>query len=421
MVKLLIIADDFTGALDTGVQFAGRGAVTRVVTELNYDFSKADADVLVMAAETRHLPPEEAYDTVYRVVWNARRAGIAYIYKKTDSALRGNIGSELTAAMDAMDADALVFLPAFPRMGRITRNGIHYVDGVPVAESVFGKDLFEPVRASAVAEVIGGQTKRPVVLHCRGGEAAPAASGIQVYDAESDDDLARVGGELGAGRLHLSAGCAGFAAVLADLLHLNGPAPRLPRLPTALFVACGSVNPVTLRQIRKAEEYGFAHTRLEPAQKLDPSWIESEACGRKVRTWLEQTKRSGRHILDVNDPDGCDDTARYARAHGLTTEDLRIRISAQLARLMRRLLDSGLDATILCTGGDTLLALMRSVGVTELIPMCEVAAGTVLTHFVYKEKTYYIISKSGGFGEPDLICKLASLVSAGNQREDAVC
>ena len=33
MVKLLIIADDFTGALDTGVQFAARGAATRVITD----------------------------------------------------------------------------------------------------------------------------------------------------------------------------------------------------------------------------------------------------------------------------------------------------------------------------------------------------------------------------------------------------
>ena len=64
MLKLLIIADDFTGALDTGVQFAARGAATRVVTEPAYDFSRAEAEVLVMVAETRHLPPEEAYSTV---------------------------------------------------------------------------------------------------------------------------------------------------------------------------------------------------------------------------------------------------------------------------------------------------------------------------------------------------------------------
>ncbi len=413
MVKLLIIADDFTGALDTGVQFAARGAVTRVVTDPGYDFAQADAEVLVMVAETRHLPPKEAYDVVYRAARNARQAGIPYIYKKTDSALRGNIGSELTAVMDAAEADTIAFLPAFPKMGRVTRNGIHYVDGVPVAESVFGKDPFEPVTASAVAEIIGGQTAAPVVLHRLDEAAAPAAPGIQVYDADTDGDLARIGGELGAEGLHLSAGCAGFATALADFLGLNGPAPRMPQLPPAFFVACGSVNPVTLRQMRTAEEDGFVHIHLEPVQKLEKSWLESGDCGDKIKTWLEQAAGSRRCILDVNDPADRDDTEVYARAHGLTTEDLRVRISTQLAGLMKRMLDGGLDATILCTGGDTLLALMRAVGVAELTPVRELATGAVLTNFVYKEKTYSIISKSGGFGEPQLFCELAALVGAG--------
>ena len=104
MTRLLIIADDFTGALDTGVQFAARGARTCVVTEPAYDFSQAGADiqVLVLDAETRHLCPEAAYQTVFRAVREALAAGFRYVYKKTDSALRGNVGAELTAALEAV-------------------------------------------------------------------------------------------------------------------------------------------------------------------------------------------------------------------------------------------------------------------------------------------------------------------------------
>lgn len=52
MVKLFIIADDFTGALDTGVQFATRGARTRVITDPAADLRQnaQDAQVLVMDA-----------------------------------------------------------------------------------------------------------------------------------------------------------------------------------------------------------------------------------------------------------------------------------------------------------------------------------------------------------------------------------
>ena len=160
MVKLLMIADDFTGALDTGVQFAVRGARTCVVTDPAYDFSqtKAETEVLVLDVETRHLTPEAAYQRVFRAVRDALGAGFTCIYKKTDSALRGNVGAELTAVLDAAGADRLAFLPALPKMNRVTRGGVHYIDGVPVAESVFGRDPFEPVTASSVEEIIAAQS-----------------------------------------------------------------------------------------------------------------------------------------------------------------------------------------------------------------------------------------------------------------------
>lgn len=422
MVKLLIIADDFTGALDTGVQFAARGAETRVVTDLTYKYADTDAEVLVMVAETRHLSPEQAYDVVFRVARTAWEAGVSYIYKKTDSALRGNIGSELSALMKACDVEALPFIPAFPKMNRVTIGGVHYVNGLPVAESVFGKDPFEPVMDSSVEAIIARQSGTPVVCHGVGAPVIPKVPGIQLYDAETDDDLACIARELGSGGLRLSAGCAGFAAALADLLKLDGQAPQMPLMPKRFFVACGSMNPVTLHQMRRAEQSGFTHIYLEPAQKLEPDWMESEDCARKIRIWLEQVRTNGRCMLDVNDPLGRDDTERYARMHNLSTENIRVRISTQLAQLMKRLLDNGLDATLLCTGGDTLLAMMRAVGVTELTPFRELATGTVLTHFIYKNKPYYMLSKSGGFGKPDLFCELAEQIGArGEAKEDAVC
>ena len=419
MVKLLIIADDFTGALDTGVQFAARGARTCVVTEPAYDFSRVNEDlqVLVLDAETRHLPPEAAYQVVFRAAEGALRAGFTHIYKKTDSALRGNVGAELAALLEAAGAERLAFLPALPRMNRVTRGGIHYIDGVPVAESVFGQDPFEPVRTSSVAEIIAGQSGVPVVLRRREDRAAKEP-GIQVYDAETDEDLMAAGRRLGPEGLRLCAGCAGFAAVLAELLGLNGPAPEVPALVPALVVACGSVNPVTLRQMEEAERAGFPHVHLNPVQKLEASWRGTPAYEEAVASWLETAGRARRFILDVNDPPGSGATARYAKEWGLTTEDLRVRISDQLGHLVQGLLDGGLEATLLCTGGDTLLALTRVVGAAELTPVCELDAGAVLTGFEYRGRTYYIISKSGGFGKPDLFCRLADSIGAGNQEEN---
>lgn len=272
MITLLIVADDFTGALDTGVQLASCGAHTRVVTDPAFSFGGAsEAEVLVIDAETRHLPPAQAAAVVEKIVRQAVAQKVPYIYKETDSALRGNIGAELGALLRASGEQALPFLPAYPQIGRCTREGVHYIDGQPVAQSVFGIDPFEPVRHSRVADLIGAQCGVPV--HCVGADApAPAGQGIYVYDAACLEDLERAGRTLAAaGRLHISAGCAGFGAVLPGLLGLCRPDARpRPKLDPRLLVVCGSVNPITVAQLDAAERAGFARLRLTPRQKLQP-------------------------------------------------------------------------------------------------------------------------------------------------------
>ena len=86
MIHLFVIADDFTGALDTGVQFASYGAATKVVVGTGLQALEADAQtqVLVVDAETRHLPAAQAYDTVYRLVRWAKE-------KRSDASIKRQI------------------------------------------------------------------------------------------------------------------------------------------------------------------------------------------------------------------------------------------------------------------------------------------------------------------------------------------
>lgn len=57
MVKLLIIADDFTGALDTGIQFKKYGICTQVFTKTRIEDNEInpDTEVLVIDSESRPL------------------------------------------------------------------------------------------------------------------------------------------------------------------------------------------------------------------------------------------------------------------------------------------------------------------------------------------------------------------------------
>lgn len=75
---------------------------------------------------------------------------IPFIYKKVDSALRGNISAEIKAVLDASQTTAIPFLPAYPEMNRVLINGDLYIDQVLVSQSVFAKDPYEPVIESNV-------------------------------------------------------------------------------------------------------------------------------------------------------------------------------------------------------------------------------------------------------------------------------
>ena len=410
MVELLIITDDFTGALDTGIQFSAHGVSTRVITSTDgwAAARRERPSVLVIDAETRHLPAEQAYQVVYRITARACEAGVAHIYKKTDSALRGNVGAELKAVMDAAKASRIVFAPAFPKMNRVVRDGILYIDDKPVSESVFGRDSFEPVGSSEVAELLRRSADMPVIPIPRGAPV-PDRDGIWLFDAESEEDLRSVARRAGAANLRVSAGCAGFAAVFSESFSTRGAPHRVPELPSSLLVACGSRNPISIRQLDVAEASGFPRICLSPAQKLDDEWLLSADGQRRIDDWIRLVNENGIVMLDANDtiPGKTDE---YAGKLGMSSGETRGRVSEILGKIIRRMLDGGMNAAILCTGGDTALALMRSVGADSFVPLCELVPGTVLTSFEYRSSTCCFIVKSGGFGEPGLLCELGKRI-----------
>lgn len=418
MIQLLMIADDFTGALDAGVQFASHGAKTTVITDTVSQWSQdvQNVDILVVDAETRHMPAQQAYDTVHRIVIQGVQAGIPHIYKKTDSALRGNIGAELSALLHASGEKQLPFLPAFPQIGRCTKQGVHYIQDLPVAQSVFGKDPFEPVKESRVDKLIAGQTQDPVTVlpPLDYGDALPEQEGILVFDSLSERDLSITAHRLMEGKkLAIMAGCAGFAAMLPQLLGTNTlhHEPVLPKLDSRLLVLCGSVNPITQTQLDHAQASGFLRLRMEPRQKLEPDYWDSDQGRQQLAQWLPLLQQGKHTIIDSNDPGSNQPTADYAKAQGLTLEDVRLRISGSLGQILKAISQENLPGTLLVTGGDTLMQCMNCMGIHEIEPLCEVEAGVVLSRFQYQGVSRYVISKSGGFGKADLLISLSCMLS----------
>lgn len=411
MVKLLVIADDFTGALDTGVQFQAENTrvfVYQAEKKNLREIMEQDSQVLIIDTESRHLCAEEAYQIIYEIVKTAMELEIPYIYKKTDSGMRGNIGSELAAFWTAAGSDRIHFIPAFPKMGRTTVDGIHYIQGVPVAESAFGKDPFEPVKHSAVKEIIAEQSAVPVIER-KEHMVSDAGNGIYVYDSASDEDMITLGRMLKKERqLHFLAGCAGFASILVNLLDLERRKEEQPCFSGNLLAVCGSIHAVTVEQIDYAVERGMKRITLSPAQKLTENWIASQEGQQYLQAW-EKEIRSEDVILECGVHD-LEETANYARENNLEQTDSRRRIAGSMGEILSRLLNAGIESTLLVTGGDTLLAFMETIQQDTLVPICEITQGVVLSQLTYGGKTYQLLSKSGGFGEKELFVTLSELI-----------
>jgi len=162
--RLGVIADDLTGAADTALSFWEQGIATSIQLDPMAPVMVADG-MFVVAVDTdsRHRAPKEASRRVAQAIHCLRAAGISVYYKKIDSTLRGNIGAEVEAALDAAQASLAIVCPAFPAVGRTVVQGRVLVDGVDLLASGVAADPRNPVPSSRVAEILARQTDLPIV------------------------------------------------------------------------------------------------------------------------------------------------------------------------------------------------------------------------------------------------------------------
>jgi uncharacterized protein YgbK (DUF1537 family) len=423
MDKLLVIADDFTGALDTGVQFSKKGISALVLTagQLTFDGIGEETDVLIVDTESRHLPSREAHDIVAQVTSNAWKYGFRHFYKKTDSALRGNIGAELAGFLEGGGGSCLTFVPAFPKSHRVTRNGIQYIDGVEAARSVFSKDPFTPVTHSSVTDIIHLQadilTENIASDAYEKAEIRPEEKTLRILDAESMDDIRALGNHLKrSGNLDFLAGCAGFAEILPDLLELPTRSLAQRKREDNLLVVSGSVNPITIEQLTQGGNLGFSIFTLSFDQKLDVSYPQSRACDDFVQDVTKELRQNSRVIIRaVEQVAEFEASIRNAHARGIAEDDLSRRVADNIGEITLRILDSVRVGILVIFGGDTLHSVLLKMHCDGVIPLAELSPGVVAAKILSGRHEGVIVTKSGGLGCKDVLRQIEEFVF---ERED---
>ena len=394
VIGLLVLADDLTGALDSGVQLARKGDRVAVTTELSMDASLLDGhDVLVIDTETRHVTSDEAYHTIYGLVATARDRGVGRIYKKCDSGLRGNVGAEIAAALDASGRDHIDFVPAYPKLGRVTRHLVQYVDGKPLAQSIFADDPTNPVTQSRIDDLIHLESDVAVSLH----DGDAFVPGVDVFDCDSDADLVRIGMSLAeTDGLVLVAGCAGLLETYPRQSAGPSEARSCAGLKARLSVLSGSVNAVTRSQLDYAEAHGAPRMHLPLAPVLSGSWCERDAA-RLAGDFARAATGTPLALLDTLD--FCEATLFERHAHPSRA------INQAMGLIAREVLEED-DRTLMVIGGDTLASLMTAMGIRTLEPVEEILPGVVLARFEDAGRERCLITKSGAFGADDLLMQV---------------
>src|ERR687893_422672 len=259
---IAVIADDLTGAADTGVQLVHAGYRTAVffrATEVLAD----DLDAVAFDTDSRTMPAGFAAKRVLEVAHLAREARV--VYKKLDSTFRGNIGAELAAALGSARRDRVVVAPAFPAAGRTTVGGIQRVHGVPVDETEMANDPQTPLREAHVPSLladafssVGTLGVEDLADHERVRRTLEDRECV-VADTERDADLEALVRAVPDPARVLWAGSAGLALALGSVYP--GPCAGTEGVQGApvrpVLVIVGSLSGVAREQVRRlVQAYG---------------------------------------------------------------------------------------------------------------------------------------------------------------------
>ncbi|MEM8643624.1 MAG: four-carbon acid sugar kinase family protein [Pseudomonadota bacterium] len=245
-----ILADDLTSAADGAGPFVQRGLSATVGRPHPPTSSLADAVAVDMA--TRSVPVREAMASVERSVRLLDGAGI--LLKTVDSTLRGHVRAEIETAYKTSRRSRLVFAPSFPEAGRVTRNGIQHVDGVPVAESAYGKDPVHPARTSRLSELVPSLVRSAVLL-----------------DAETQADLDAQVAAIPELEDTLWVGSPGLAIALSRAIAPRESVQCLPSAVGRVFVVVGSANGISTAQAEAAEAIDGVDVLRAPSKRGDPT------------------------------------------------------------------------------------------------------------------------------------------------------
>ncbi|PZT55663.1 four-carbon acid sugar kinase family protein [Paenibacillus silvae] len=417
-MKLAIIADDLTGANDSGVQLARHGLKTSVLFNMD-EGSLASYDTVVFDTDSRSISAEEAYDRVYLAAKLLMDNGFDTIFKKMDSTMRGNIGIEIDAVYDVVQPDFMMIAPGYPKNNRTIREGIHYLNGVPLAETEIALDPKTPVTISYLPDLLKQQTKYNVGeitvgdleagqqhVHAKLEQLKQNKIPYVLVDSTEERHL-----ELILQMTHdmpytfAWAGSAGIANYLPAHYELESKPAALTITPNSgpILTVVGSVNKNSREQLYRLLRQSRIASVSFHSFKAVSAEEDREAEMERVYNEIRAKALEGQDVVLYSTAESID--IELARAtgenRGLNPTEVSNEIVRAIGEICARLLEEGLFKGVSMTGGDTAKQICLKWNISGFELLDELEIGVPISRFMGIEDLY-VITKAGGFGKSDV-------------------
>ena len=294
------------------------------------------------------------------------------------------------ALLEKTGSRCTIVCPAMPDNGRVVRDGVLYVNGVPLAESPMRAHPVTPMWDSDLTRLMGAQSRHP----CRRwrGEAlerlleAHSGAFTLVPDHEDEADAVRILGQFG--RLPLLTGGSGLLRGLARL-HAGGAAQpdcAEERRSGRLVVISGSCSEMTQKQVAAWIGSGKRAVCIEPDALLD---------GRQTAAGLARELDDGEDLLLYSTADA--EAVRRSQRHG--AEKVSRLLEETMAGFAREAVRRGVRRLIIA-GGETSSAALQKLGFEQLEVGESLAPGVPLLRSAELPELNLAL-KSGNFGRED--------------------
>ncbi len=399
--RWLIVADDLTGAADAGVAFARRGLKTKVLLPGARQVDEATSAV-AYDADTRRGSAERAVAPQFHAVRRFAAADTS-VFKKIDSTLRGHPAVEIAALREALAEHQrptfAVFAPAFPAMGRTTRDGHVFVQGKPLEESETwkrehtypGADLAEILASAGIdsvkvplAQVRAGRSALHATLRDIAQRRDLTFAPVAICDADTDADLDNIAAAAHSPDARvLLIGTAGLAHAVARAEPTGIRAPlQLQRSGAGALVVVGSLASASRQAASQlAAMPGVVAVRIESATLQESARSQARAAAFAP---IAAALSAGQDVMVEVAEDAAPDLERgYVLVRALAAG-----LTAALSSM------SGL----IVTGGETAAALLAQQFVDEIELLEEVEPGVALG-LARGQSVFPLMTKPGAFGD----------------------